>query len=179
MLPSNIEVFVIGKKASTIFIDSARKVSKKTFSDKLIDEDEKNSMVQACKLLKYKFCGVYAADNFPLKLSQNRFIIVNVSSSDSIGTHYTLLCRKNGNYVSADPLGQKLTSYKCLYNRLASAALDIQNVYGLVRNQPIQTQNSILGGVFCIRVAHYIYNETEIVKMSYVDLIRFALHLML
>ena len=60
-----------------------------------MDEDEIKSLIQACKLLKYKFCGVFAADNFPLKLSQNRFIIVNVSSSDSIGTHLTLLCRKN------------------------------------------------------------------------------------
>ena len=144
-----------------------------------MDEDEINSLIQACKLLKYKFCGVFAADNFPLKLSQNRFIIVNVSSSDSIGTHWTLLCRNNGNYIFADPLGQKLTSYKCLYNRLASAALDIQNVYELLRNQPIQTQNSILCGLFCIYVAHYIYHNTEIVKMSDVDLIRFALHMML
>ena len=144
-----------------------------------MDEDEINSLIQACKLLKYKFFGVFAADNFALKLPQNRFIIVNVSSSDSIGTHWTLLCRKNGNYIFADPLGQKLTSYKCLNNRLASAALDIQNVYELLRNQPIQTQNSILCGLFCIYVAHYIYNNTEIVKMSDVDLIRFALHLML
>ena len=144
-----------------------------------MDEDEINSLIQACKLLKYNFCGVFAADNFSLKLSQNRFIIVNVSSSDSIGTHWTLLCRKNGNYIFADPLGQKLTSYKYLYNRLASAALDIQNVYELLRNQPIQTQNSILCGSFCIYVAHYIYHNTEIVKMSDVDLIRFALHMML
>ena len=129
-----------------------------------MDEDETNSLIQACKLLKYKFSGVFAADNFPLKLSQNRFLIVNVSSSDSIGTHWTLLCRKNGTYIFADPLGRKLTSYKCLYNRLASAALDIQNVYELLRNQPIQTQNSILCGLFCIYVAHYIYNNTEIVK---------------
>ena len=109
-----------------------------------MDEDEINSLIQACKLLKYKFYGVFAADNFPLKLSQSRFIIVIVFSSDSIGTLWTLLCRKNGNYIFADPLGQKLISYKCLYNRLASAALDVQNVYELLRNQPIQTQNSIL-----------------------------------
>ena len=104
---------------------------------------------------------------------------MNVSSSDSIGTDWTILCRKNGNYIFADPLGQKLPSYKCLYNTLASAALDIENVYELLRNQPIQTQNSILCGLFCIYVAHYIYNNTEIVKMSDVDLMRLALHMML
>ena len=53
-----------------------------------MDEDEITSPIQACKLLKYK-------------LSQIRFIIVNVSSSDSIGTHWTLLCRKKGNYIFA------------------------------------------------------------------------------
>ena len=57
--------------------------------------------------------------------------------------------------------------------------LDIQNVYEVLRNQPIQTQNSILCGLFCIYVAHYIYNKTEIVKMSDVDLVRFAFHMML
>ena len=40
-----------------------------------MDEDEINSLIQACKLLKYKFCGVFAAENFPLKLSEKRFII--------------------------------------------------------------------------------------------------------
>ena len=95
-----------------------------------MDEDEKNSLIQACKLLKYNLGDIFAADKFLFKLSQNRFIILNVSSSDYIGTHWTIFCRKIGNYIFADPLGQKLTSYKCLYNRLASAALDIQKVYG-------------------------------------------------
>ena len=31
-LPNNIEIFIIGEKASTIFVDSARRVSKITFS---------------------------------------------------------------------------------------------------------------------------------------------------
>ena len=54
-LPSNIEVFNIGEKVSTIFIDSARKISKKSYSDKLMDEDEINSLVQAYKLLSTNF----------------------------------------------------------------------------------------------------------------------------
>ena len=33
-----------------------------------MDEEEINSLVQACKFLKNKFCGVFAADNFTLKL---------------------------------------------------------------------------------------------------------------
>ena len=118
-----------------------------------MDEEEINSLVQACKL-HYKFCGVFAADIFSLKLSQDRLIVVNVSSSDSIGTHWRILCSKNGNYIFADPLRQELTSYKCVYSRLACVALDVQKVYELLRNQPIQTQNSILCGLFCFHVDH-------------------------
>ena len=54
-LPSNIEVFNIGEKVSTIFIDSAWKISKKSYSDKLMDEGEINSLVQAYKLLSTNF----------------------------------------------------------------------------------------------------------------------------
>ena len=36
----------------------------KSYSDKLIDEDEINSLVQTLKLLKHKFFVVFAADIF-------------------------------------------------------------------------------------------------------------------
>ena len=144
-----------------------------------MDEDEINNLVQGCKRLKYKFHGVFAADNFPLHLSQNSFIIVNVSTSQSIGTHWILICRRNGDYIFADPLGQNLNSYKHLHNRLVSSAGNIQTVYELLRNQPIQKPNSILCGLFCIYIAHYLFGGKEIVKMSDVELIRFALHMML
>ena len=144
-----------------------------------MDEDEINHLVQACKLSKYKFRGVFAADNFPVNLSHNSFIIVNVSTSQSIGTHWTLFCRRNGKYIFADSLGQNLASYKNLHNRLASSADNIQTVFELLRNQPIQKPNSILCGLFCIYIVHYLFDEKEFVKMSDVDLIRFALHMML
>ena len=75
-----------------------------------MDEDEKKNLVQACKLLNYKFVDVFAADNFPVNLSHNSLIIVNVSTSQSIGTHWTLTIRKSGDYTFADPLGQNLNS---------------------------------------------------------------------
>ena len=40
-----------------------------------MDEDEINNLVQGCKRLKYKFHGVFAADNFPLHLSQNSTLL--------------------------------------------------------------------------------------------------------
>ena len=62
-----------------------------------MDENQINNFVQGCKLLKYKFVGVFAADNFSVNLSHTKFIIVNVSTSQSIGTHWTLICRKMEN----------------------------------------------------------------------------------
>ena len=115
-----------------------------------MDKDQINNLVQRCKFLKHKFHGVFAADNFSLHLSQNSFIIVNISTSQSIGTHWTLICRRNRDYIFADPLGQNLTSYKHLHNRLVSSADNIQTVHELLRNQPIQKPNSILCGLFCI-----------------------------
>ena len=123
--------------------------------------------------------GVFAADNSSFNLSYNSFIFVNVSTSESIGTHWTIICRKNGDNIFADPLGQNLTSYKYLHNRLVSSANSIQTVYDLLRIQPIQKPNTILCGLFCIYIAHYLFGENEIVNMSDVDLLRFALHMML
>ena len=46
-----------------------------------MDEDEINNVIQACKPLEYKFRGVFAINNFPVNLSHNSFIIVNISTS--------------------------------------------------------------------------------------------------
>ena len=93
--------------------------------------------------------------------------------------HIGRLFSKNGDYIFADPLGQNPTSYKYLHNSLVSSASNIQTVYDLLRIQPIQKPNTILCGLFCIYIAQYLFGENEIVKMSDVELIRFALHMML
>ena len=66
-----------------------------------MDEDNLNSLIQRCSELKYKL--VYAADNFPTNLTDNSFIIVNISTSASIGTHWILLCQKDQKIIFADP----------------------------------------------------------------------------
>ena len=126
-----------------------------------MDENEINNLVQRCKLLKHKFHGVFAADNFPLSLSQNSFIIVNVSTSQTIGTHWTLICRKNGNYIFADPLGQNLTSYEHLHNRLASSASNIQTVFELLRNQKFKNQTQ-----YCVAYFAFILLITFLMKKN-------------
>ena len=38
-----------------------------------MNEDEVNDLIQRCKLLKYKFLGVFAANNLPKILQANSF----------------------------------------------------------------------------------------------------------
>ena len=82
-----------------------------------MNKDEVNDLIQRCKLLKHKFLGFFAANNFPKILQPNSFIIVNASMSDNAGTHWLLLCvkKKNKNLIFADPLGQPILFYKDVY----------------------------------------------------------------
>ena len=143
----------------------------------LMDEDNLNCLIQRCLELKYKFRGVYVVDNFPTNLTDNSFIIVNISTSASFGTHWILLCQKRQELFYSDPLGQTISSYKHLQCRIASN-FNVNTVFELLRNQPIQKQNSILCGLFCIYIAHIIFSGQKLVKMSDIDLLRFALHMM-
>ena len=81
----------------------------------MMDEDDINGLIQRCQKLKHKFRGVFAADNFPSKLKSNTFLIVNASKSQSPGTHWLLICKKNDHLLFADPLGRSLSSYKNIY----------------------------------------------------------------
>ena len=143
-----------------------------------MNEDEVNDLIQRCKLLKHKFLGVFAANNFPKILQPNSLIIVNASTSDNAGTHWLLLCVKNKNLIFADPLGHSILFYKDVYRRLVSTQGDVQ-LCQVLENQPIQSQDSKLCGLFCIYNAHLIFSFQPIVKCSDNDLIRFALHMMM
>ena len=143
-----------------------------------MNEDEVNDSKQRCKLLKHKFLGVFAANNFPKILQPNSFLIVNASTSDNAGTHWLLLCFNNKNLIFADPLGQPILFYKVVYRRLVSTHGDVQ-LCQVLENQPIQSRDSELCGLFCIYIAHLIFSFQPIVKCSDNDLIRFALHMMM
>ena len=143
-----------------------------------MNEDEVNDLIQRCKILKHRFLGVFAANNFPKILQRNSFIIVNASTSDNAGTHWLLLCVKNKNLIFADPLGQSVLFVKDVYRRLVSTQGDVQLCQAL-ENQPIQRRDSKLCGLFCIYVAHLIFSFQPIVKCTDNDFIRFALHMMM
>ena len=141
-----------------------------------MDGDDINALIQRCQKLKHKFRGVFAADNFPSKLKSNTFLIVNASKSQSPGTHWLLICKKSDHLLFADPLGQSLSSYKNIYQRLAKNNVQFHQ---LLEQQRIQSQNSELCGLFCIFIAHLIFDNRQIVNCSDFQSIRFALHMML
>ena len=127
-----------------------------------MDEDDINDLIQRCALLKHKFLGVFAANNFPQKLKPNSFLIVNAATAESFGTHWLLLCQKEeeDQLFFADPLGQSISSYKDVYQRIISLEENAK-IYQLLKDQPIQSKNSKLCGLFCIYIAHYIFNSQK------------------
>ena len=141
-----------------------------------MDEDDINALIQRFQKLKHKFRVVFAADNFPSKLKSNTFLIVNASKSQSPGTHWLLICKKSNRLLYAGPLGRSLSSYKNIYQRLAKNNVQFHQ---LLEHQPIQSQNSELCGLFCIFIAHLIFDNRQIVNCSDFQSIRFALHMML
>ena len=143
-----------------------------------MDEDDINDLIQRCALLKHKFLGVFAANNFPQKLKPNSFLIVNAATVESFGIHWLLLCQKEEDQlIFADPLGHFISSYKDLYKRIISLEENAK-IHQLLKDQPIQSKNSKLCGLYCIYIAHYKFNSQKIVKLSDAQLIRFAFHMM-
>ena len=84
-----------------------------------MDEDDINDLFQRRALLKYKFLGVFAAINCPQKLKSNTYIIVNAATAEGFGSHWLLLYQKEEDQLFfADPLGQSISSYNDVYQRI-------------------------------------------------------------
>lgn len=122
-----------------------------------MDELQIANLIKNCKILKYKFRGIFAANNFPLTgTSKDCFMIVNASSSNSHGTHWLLICHFKRQVYFADPLGLSLASYTTIYRRLSTK---YKTVYEVTRDRAIQSATSNLCGLFCIYIAHSIFNR--------------------
>ena len=130
----------------------------------MIDEVELWRLINRCVHLKYKFAGVYAADNFPLYIDCQSFLIVNSDKANQKGTHWILLGRKkDDDLVFADPLGLPIHYYK--------------RVRELIK-EPLQKLSSDLCGLYCIYIAHYIFSGyyPTIPFISEKELFRFIHH---
>ena len=143
-------------------------------------EDDINDLIQRCALLKHKFLGVFAAYNFPQKLKPNCFLIVNTATAENFDTQWLLLCQKEeeDQLFFADPLGQSISSYKDVYQKIISREENAKN-YQLLKDQPIQSKNSKFCGLFCIYILLIIFfNSQKIVKLGDAQLIRVAFHML-
>ena len=126
-----------------------------------------------CKHLKFKFSGVYAADNFPLALDRNTFVIVNSDKAEAPGTHWLLYCNREV-FAFGDPLGLPLSHYEEIYKRLQFTKFTVTE---LVKHQ-LQKPTSNLCGLYCLYIAHYVFSShfPMIPTISEVELLRFVKH---
>ena len=140
----------------------------------MIDELQLGTLINKCRHLKYKFAGVYAADNFPPNLKNGNFIIVNSDKATQMGTHWLLLCNRNNKYLFADPLGLPLNNYPHVRDRLSFADLGVTEII----QAPLQNLNSNLCGLYCIYIAHYVLvaDFPIIPYVSEQELLRFVKH---
>ncbi len=139
-----------------------------------MDEAELFHLVQQCKHLKFRFRGVFAADNFPKTMRNGSFMIVNASKANHPGTHWTLIFRFQKNYHFADPLGLPLDCYKNIKLRLSPKK--VSEVLRATRIQPLTSDNC---GLVCIFIAQFVFHKTipHFVQFDDLNLLRFSVHM--
>ena len=145
-----------------------------------MDEDQIFELIGKCKHLKYIFVGINAADNFPLELKPDNFIIVNTAKANAPGQHWILLGTTSypNRIYYADPLGFSISFYNDVFSRLQSKeGISIINI--MQGKEPLQKLNSQMCGPFCICIAHYLYNKLffEIPQVNEVNLLTFLRHM--
>ena len=139
-------------------------------------------LISRCKHLKYRFEGIGPA-NCPLALKKDEtFLIVNASNSDQPGTHWLLFARAVGQVFFADPIGRKLTTYRNVY-KYARRFMSLHDgeTNQILMNRPIQSANSVLGGLYCVYVAHLIITSRFPLglKVNGHYMMRFAKHMLI
>ena len=113
-------------------------------------------VIQQCPHLKFKFQGVYAADNFPLKLPINSFVIVNTAKANEYGSHWVLLAKNSVDHtLFSDPLGFHIRRYRSLQQRLSYMVEPI-----IQYSFPLQPFTSNLCGLYCIYIAHVVFSTS-------------------
>jgi hypothetical protein len=118
------------------------------------------NIINSCPVLKFKFAGVWSADNFPV-LKKQTFIVVNASQSIDRGTHWLLLASLDeDSVVFWDSLGHGIESYLEIYLRCVTQYSSVRHII-----LPLQGQFSNLCGPYCIYMAHLIFENKDIDKL--------------
>ena len=141
-----------------------------------MDEQELFEKLSRCKHLKYKFFGVFAADNFPVQLRKDSFVIINASCSYTAGSHWLLFLNRSGEHFFVDPLGESLEQYDIIYRRILKKH---SSIIQIARGISIQHQSSNLCGLYCVHLAHLLFKgqKLEYVLVNDYQLRLFANHM--
>ena len=112
---------------------------------------------------------------FSFEIEIKHFLIVNASKSQSPGTHWLLICKKATIFCLLILLDDSCLLTRIFINDLQKIMYSF-NIYLKTNQFKVRLE---LVGLFCIFIAHLIFDNRQIVNCSDFQLIRFALHVML
>lgn len=141
-----------------------------------MDEIAILNLISKCKLLKYKFRGIYPADKFPVNIANNTFVLVNASKSNNQGTHWLLILKKNQEFIFADPLGQGFEQYQNILQRMYLTGRHFDRVISF----PVQPLDSPNCGLYCLYIAHCMFSYNKFYFLPFISetqLFRFVKHM--
>lgn len=98
--------------------------------------------------LRNLFLGCFSADNYPKKVEENQFFIVNKQSSLLRGSHWMLVLRIENNIEFFDSCGTSEEFVKEFLSFNSRFLCDFNETQ-------LQPSHSITCGEFCIYFAHY------------------------
>ncbi len=119
-----------------------------------MDSDQLSMLVKRIPRLKFKFVGVFAADNFP-PLRSGKFQIINTQKSNDFGLHWVLIANRGGEIIFGDPLAFRLEFYQDVFQRASQYYAKIREIV----KSPLQEWNSIACGQYCVYIARSIYSK--------------------
>ena len=109
--------------------------------------------------LKYKYKGCFSCDNFPSSGYNNSFSIINTAPKNHQGEHWVLIAGKRGQVVFYDSFGRHFPTYfPNIFQRVDAG--DKQLVQLFPTASFVQHPDSYLCGIYCVFVAHHIYNRS-------------------
>ncbi len=119
-----------------------------------MDSDQLATLVKRIPGLKFKFIGVFAADNFPV-LPSGKFQIINTQKSNDFGLHWVLIANRGGEIIFGDPLAFRLEFYQSIFQRASQYYAKIREIV----TTPLQEWSSIACGQYCVYIARTIYSK--------------------
>ena len=134
----------------------------------MVDNHQITVLVNKDPLLKFKFLGCFARDNFPLP-KDNQFLIVNTDVAESRGEHWLLIASKASKILLYDSFGRDFkTFFPTIFIKLKQHVTRcekelFQYIPNNVFQQPLESTDC---GIYCIFMAHIFYSTKRSLHSS-------------